>query len=143
MKEEGGGSSILVRARGSTRKQHERHNSATQMPLQGATVPNSNTALHHPWAHVRPPFNLSHSAPWLLASSLSLWVLCLCPTLCDPMDYGPPGSSVHADSPGKDTGVGCHALLQGIFPTQGLNPGLPHCRRILYHLSHQGSPFSV
>ena len=47
------------------------------------------------------------------------------------------------DSLGKDTGVGCHALLQGIFPTQGLNPGLPHCRRILYHLSHQGSPRKV
>ena len=43
------------------------------------------------------------------------------------------------DSPGKNTGVGCHALLQGIFPTQGSNPGLPHCRWILYHLSHQGS----
>uniref|UniRef100_A0A8B9YL87 Nucleophosmin n=1 Tax=Bos mutus grunniens TaxID=30521 RepID=A0A8B9YL87_BOSMU len=38
------------------------------------------------------------------------------------------------------TGVGCHALLQGIFPTQGSNPGLLHCRQILYHLSHQGSP---
>ena len=37
------------------------------------------------------------------------------------------------DSPGKHTGVGCHALLQGIFPTQGLNPGLLHCRQILYH----------
>ena len=41
------------------------------------------------------------------------------------------------DSPGKNTGVGCHALLQGIFPTQGLNPGLPHCRQILYCLSHE------
>ena len=41
------------------------------------------------------------------------------------------------DSPGKNTGVGCHALLQGIFPTQGSNPGLPHCRWILYHLSHK------
>ena len=50
-----------------------------------------------------------------------------CPTLCDPMDCSPPGSSVHGDSPGKNTGVGCHALLQGIFPTQGSNPGLPHC----------------
>ena len=49
----------------------------------------------------------------------------------------PPGSSVHGDSLGKNTGVGCHALLQGIFPTQGMNPGLPHCRQILYHLSHQ------
>ena len=41
---------------------------------------------------------------------------------------------------GKNTGVGCHFLLQGIFPTQGLNPGLLHCRQKLYHLSHQGSP---
>ena len=69
-------------------------------------------------------------------------VLCLvaesCPTLCDPMDCSPPGSSVHGDSPGKNTGVGCHALLQGTFPTQGSNPGLPHCRQILYCLSHQG-----
>ena len=63
-----------------------------------------------------------------------------CLTLCDPMDCSPPGSSVHGDSPGKNTGVGCLALLQGIFPTQGLNPGLLHCRWILYHLSHQGSP---
>ena len=39
--------------------------------------------------------------------------------------------------------MGCHFLLQGIFPTQGLNPGLPHCRQTLYHLSHQGSPFHV
>ena len=40
----------------------------------------------------------------------------------------------------QDTGLGCHFLLQGIFPTQGLNPGLPHCRQTLYPLSHQGSP---
>ena len=44
------------------------------------------------------------------------------------MDCSPPGSSVHGDSPGKNTGVGCHALLQGIFPTQESNPGLLHCR---------------
>ena len=41
---------------------------------------------------------------------------------------------------GKSTGVGCHFLLQGIFPTQGSNPNLLHCRQTLYHLSHQGSP---
>ena len=52
-------------------------------------------------------------------------------TLCDPVDCSPPG---------KNTGVGSHSLLQGIFPTQGLNPGFLHCRQILYHLSHQGSP---
>ena len=39
-------------------------------------------------------------------------------------------------SPGKNTGVGCHFLLQEIFPTQRLNPGLPHCMQMLYHLSH-------
>ena len=43
------------------------------------------------------------------------------------------------DAPGKNNEVGCHSLLQGIFLTQGLNPGLPHCRQILYDLSHQGS----
>ena len=44
------------------------------------------------------------------------------------------------DSPAKSTGVGCHSLLQGIFPTQGSNLGLLHCRQIVYHLSHQGRP---
>ena len=44
------------------------------------------------------------------------------------------------DFPGKSTGVGCHFLLQGIFLTQGSNPGLPHCRQILYQLNHKGSP---
>ena len=43
----------------------------------------------------------------------------LCPTTCNPMDCSPPGSSVHGDSPGKNTGVGHHFLLQGIFPAQG------------------------
>ena len=70
--------------------------------------------------------------------------LCLvaqsCLTLRDPMDSSPPGSSVHGDSSGRNTAVGCYVLLQGIFPTEGLNPGLLHCRQILYHLSHQGSP---
>ena len=47
-----------------------------------------------------------------------------CPTLCNPMDCSPPGFSVHGDSPGKNTGVGCHAFLQGIFPKQGSNPCL-------------------
>ena len=59
-------------------------------------------------------------------------------TLCDPMDCSLPGSSIHGIFPGKNTGVGRHFLLQEIFLTQGLNPGLPHCRQMLYHLSHQG-----
>ena len=47
-----------------------------------------------------------------------------CLTPCDPMDCSPPGSSVLGDSPDKNTGVGCHALLQGIFPTRRSNPCL-------------------
>ena len=68
-------------------------------------------------------------------------VLCLaaqsCPTLCGPMDCSLPGPSVHGDSPGQNTGVAYHALCQGIFPNQGSNPGLLHCRWILYCLSHR------
>ena len=45
------------------------------------------------------------------------------------------------DFPGKNTGMDCHFLLQGIFPTQGSNLGLPHCKQTLYRLSHQGSPY--
>ena len=66
----------------------------------------------------------------------------LCPTVCDPMDCNPPGSSVHENSPGKNTRVDCYALLQGILLTQRLNPHLLyllHCRWILYQLSYQGS----
>ena len=66
-----------------------------------------------------------------IVTSNSLW----------PHDCSPPGSSAHGiNAPGKNTGVGCHSLLQGIFPTQRSNLGLPHCRQIFYHLSHQGNP---
>ena len=56
-----------------------------------------------------------------LVACLCAKSLQLCPTLSNPKDCSSPGSSVHGDSPGKYTGVGCHALLQGIFPTQGSN----------------------
>ena len=59
------------------------------------------------------------TSPWIIA----------CTRLLRPWDFQ-----------GRSTGVGCHFLLQGIFPTQGLNPGLSHCRQMLYRLSHQGSP---
>ena len=66
--------------------------------------------------------------PRFLAHPLKSHCVCLvaesCPTLCDSMDCSLPGSSVPGDSPGNNTGVGCHALLQGIFPTQGSNPHL-------------------
>ena len=57
-----------------------------------------------------------------------------CLTLHDTMDCSP------WNSPGQNTGMGSLSLLQGIFPPQGSNPGLPYCRQILYQLSHKGSP---
>ena len=94
---------------------------------------------------------------WTVSSDFELWslellstkIICIlsyqpmkvkvtqsCPTVCDPMDwlYSP------WNSPGQNTGVGSLSLLQEIFPTQGSNPGLLHCRWILYQLSHKGSP---
>ena len=99
-------------------------------------------------------FNFTYPISQLIFTlyfSIICAVLCLLaqshPPLCDSMYCSPPGSSVHGDSPGKNTGVGCHirgylTLLQGIFTTQGLNPSLLHCWRILYHLSQQGRPDS-
>ena len=68
------------------------------------------------------------------------WKLLSHVRLCDPLGCSPPGFLCPWDFPGKNTWVGCHPLLQGIFLTQRSNPGLLHSRQILYHLSHQGSP---
>ena len=66
-----------------------------------------------------------------------------CPILCNPMDYIPPGSSVHQNSPGKNTGVGFHALLQGIFPTQRPNSRQVSCigRWVMYLWHHLESVY--
>ena len=107
--------------------------------------------------------NIHNLNPWFKKKSVLLWqwfltfsiftslycISLVCVLSCSVMSSSLgahtvcslPGSSVHGDSPGKNTGVDCHALLQGIFPTQGSNPGLPHCRQILYCLSHQGNPY--
>ena len=86
---------------------------------------NRNAKLNTWWCHFY-EVKWSHSVV-----SNSLWPHGLWPTrLLRPWNF-----------PDKSTGVGCHFLLQGIFPTQGSNPGLLHCRQTLYHLSHQGSHF--
>ena len=63
-----------------------------------------------------------------------------CLTLCDPKDYSPSGSSVHGILQARMLEWVVIPFSRGIFPTQGSNPHLLHCRQILYHLSHQGSP---
>ena len=79
-------------------------------------------------------FSLSLSN-YTCSTLLKVLVAQSCPTRCDPMDFSLPGSFVHVDSPGKNTGVGCHFLLRGIFQSQELIPCLLHFRQILYLLS--------
>ena len=125
--------------------------------------PESASKVNFPCASVKnPPLLLGHKksrrgvikktptpfhCPNCYISALYFWtdlttgvhlVTQLCLTFCDALDHSlhsPPGSSVQGDSPDKNTGVRGHPLLQGIFPTQELNPGLPYYRWILYHLS--------
>ena len=90
-----------------------------------------------------------HRWVWLDTVGLWWWVACsMTRALCVCVSHLVMSDSVtlwtrayqvplSMDFPGKNTGVGCHFLLQGIFLTQGSNPGLPHCRQILYCLSHQ------
>ena len=72
--------------------------------------------------------------------SLCVLVSQSCPALCEPHGLWPTRLLCPWNSPGKNGGVDCSSLLQRIFPTQGQNQGFLHCRQILYHLSHQGSP---
>ena len=85
------------------------------------------------WQSWTNEFLYGNNTMWLLKIwdqlSESVKVAQSCMTLCDPMDFQ-----------AKNTRMGSHSLLHGIFPTQGSNPGLPHCKWILYQLSHQGSP---
>ena len=69
------------------------------------------------------------------------WKLLSCVLLCDPKNCKPTSLLCPWTSPGQNTGVCCHSLLQGIFQTQGSKSGLLLCRQILYSLSHQGSLF--
>ena len=78
----------------------------------------------------------SDTTEWLSTQHIEI-------TGCEELDCSPPGSSVRGYSPGKNTRVGCHALLQRILLTQGLNPGLLQCGQILYLMNHQGSPIKL
>ena len=110
------------------------------IPKKGNTKKCSNyhtiVLISHPSKVMQKSFKLGFSTTWtenlqMYKLGLEKAVLCLvtqsCLTVCNPVDCNPPGYSVHQDSPGKNTGLGCYALLQGIFPTQGSHPGLLHC----------------
>ena len=98
-------------------------------------------AGYSPWGHKESDTTerLITHAYWVISPCYKLFIemtsdICAkllqsCPTLCDPMDYSLPGSSVHGIFPGKNMGVDCYFLLQGIVLTQGSNPHLQHHRR--------------
>ena len=110
---------------------------SSQIPSEPLDIilfyPFSATCTSHDWCHI---------------NDKSTSELCVCVCVCVnsvmsnslwPHGLWPARILCPWDFPGKNTGVGCPFLLQEIFPTQGLNPGLPHCRQTLYLLSHQGS----
>ena len=84
---------------------------------------------------------VKHRSYWWAKKDLLtiVWLLCESRSVVS-NSWWPHGLYSLWNPPDQNTGVGSHSLLQGIFPTQGSNPGLPHCRRIFYQLSHQGSP---
>ena len=128
---------------------HEDHNSVTHQVTDdaGKSLPHPNRGISLE-ANLKDCFKTSqpHYNTWLIPripqgtsaalKSLKVKVTQLCPTLCNPVDY----TVSPWNSPSQNTGVGIHFLLQQIFPTQELNQGLLHCRRVLYQLSYQGSP---
>ena len=96
----------------------------------GSLGPRVYEGLARAWASL-----LAHLPLWYFPATAWLLEVLVkvaqsCPTLCNPVD---------CNSLGQNTGVGSLSLLQGIFPIQASNPGLPHCRRILYQLSYRGS----
>ena len=109
------------------------------------TVLNNSGKNRHPCLDLRenafsfPPLMI------MFADGLSCVWMCVSRSVVSdslqPHRLGPPPTPALCpwNSPAKSTGAGCHFLLQGIFPTQGSNHSIPHCRQTLYHLSHQGS----
>ena len=98
--------------------------------------------LLFPWSYS--PITWRFSLSLSLSLSLVKWVKSLSPVWLFATPWTVAYQGPHPwDFPGKSTGVGCHFLLQGIFLTQGSNPGLLHCRQMLYSLSHQGGPISL
>ena len=99
-----------------------------------------------PWTIQSMKFSrLEYRSGWSEVNSLSLSVTLadsLSPTLCDPMDCSLSGSSIHGLFQARVLEWIAISFSRGIFPTQGSNLGLPHCRQTLYCLSHQGSRLS-
>ena len=118
---------MLAKARLSFAAQ-ERRGPVTPAPLPAAGLRESRVSPFSFWVGTRPGPLSSLRSCLVVSNSLQ------------PQELQPIRLLCPWNSPGKNTGVGCHSLLKGVFPTQGSNPGLLHCKQILYSLRHQGSP---
>ena len=115
----------------------------TQIPIIDLFVDFANSALVYCSTYERMTSNNGTSPiSGQLPCAYSAVFFCFCFLSCSVLSHslGPHGLYSPWNSPGQNTGVDRPSLLQRIFPTQGSNPGLPHFRRILYQLSHKGSP---
>ena len=130
----------MLKAMGSHRIVHELASEQQKQKSQDDLGVRSHTdAIHSTFLHLLCALGLE----LIVCTGKESEVTQSCPTLFNPMDCSPPMDYRVLspwDFPGMTTGVGCHFHLQGIFLTQGWNPGLPHCRQMLYHLNYQGSP---
>ena len=108
------------------------------VPLQRPTVTCTSHQLAASWGSHEPLLGFDRLLEWCTELN-AYFCLLVCSVMSDslqPHRLEPTRLLCPWNSPGKNTGVGCHFLLQRIFLTQGSNPDLLHCRQILYHLSH-------
>ena len=116
--------------------------------LPGSSVHGTSQARILEWVAISFSGGSSWPRDWTHVSCIDRWILHHWATResesesCSVVSVSLPPHRLYSlwNSPGQNTGVGSLSFLQGIFPTQGSNPGLLHCRRILYRLSHKGSP---
>ena len=115
------------------------HNSIVSLHPTAKEAGKCGLAIRARWEHRCEP---EPSCPYSFIRSKVKWSRSLMSDSLRPHGMQPTRLLYPWNFPGKSTRVGCHFLLQGILLTQGLIPGLPHCKQMLYHLSHQGSPKS-
>ena len=113
---------------------------ATPWTVADQAPPSMGFSRQKYWSGLPFPSPVQVSIKWWMGKCVYVCVSCSVVSDClGPHGLSSPRLLCPWDFPGKSTGVGCHFLLQGIFPAQGLHPGLSHCWQSLYCLSHQGS----
>ena len=127
-----------ILAGGSRQEQNKKAENVAQDNCSGGKA--SGHVWGYGWGQIPAFVHRKAELEGLLLTRVNVLVAQLCLTLCKSMDFSLPGSSSHGILQARILEWVVISFSRGIFLTQGLNPGLQHCRQILYHLSHQGSP---